>query len=320
MKIINQIPSPKNDRRFEVIYRISFPLNISLSNSDRLFVFGTSELGKTNNFFVGASVKEASSRGNLKIITPSNWSKVGFLRAGFSEENIKVIPHGVEPSSFYKSDDRSRFLYRKNLGIQPDDFVLLNVGALTSNKGVELLVAAYILLKSKYKNLRLLIKDSSDLYGKTFENVVSEMKRNERKKNLDFSKLDDVITISKNLDMKNLNRIYNSADAYISPYYGEGFNLPPLEAAACGIPIVVTSGGSTDDYFSKKIGLKIDSNKRNNSKGQTFLEPNFDSLIDSIEKLISYSIRCGGEIGSKYVHENFSWEKVTDFLIKDLSL
>ncbi len=39
----------------------------------------------------------------------------------------------------------------------------------------------------------------------------------------------------------------------------EGFNLTPLEAAACGTQIVVTKGGSTDDYFQECMGYQIDS-------------------------------------------------------------
>ena len=89
MKIINKIPNPGRNKKFDVTYRINFPLDISESNSDRLFVFGTSEYGTTQDFFVGSSLKEACSRDNLKIITPSNWSKIGFLKAGFKEKNIK---------------------------------------------------------------------------------------------------------------------------------------------------------------------------------------------------------------------------------------
>lgn len=52
--------------------------------------------------------------------------------------------------------------------------------------------------------------------------------------------------------------LYNSCDALVTPYIGEGFNLPPLEASACGIPILVPQGGSTDDYFDLKMGLQIE--------------------------------------------------------------
>ena len=93
MKIINNIPTPLRDKKFDVIYRINFPLDISESNSDRLFVFGTSEFGITKNFFVGSTLEEACSRDSLKIITPSNWSKIGFLKAGFKEKNIQMAKY-----------------------------------------------------------------------------------------------------------------------------------------------------------------------------------------------------------------------------------
>ena len=319
MKIINNIPAPDRNKKFDVIYRINFPLDISESNSDRLFVFGTSEFGITKNFFFGSSLKEACSRDSLKIITPSNWSKIGFLKAGFKEKNIKVIPHGIEPTAFYKSDQINRSTTRKMLNIKPDEFLLTNIGALTRNKGIDLLLAAYILLKTKYKNLRLLIKDSSNLYGIKLKNVVDGMTQDKRFKNLDFSKLNDVITVSKNLDIEKINRIYNASDAYISPYRGEGFNLPPLEAAACGVPIVVSLGGSTDDYFSEKLGLQIKSKKFfDKNDGTIQIIPEFKSLIFCIETLIN-STKFGGKSGSRYVHKFFNWQKITNLLIENLS-
>ena len=319
MKTINKIPTPERNQKFDVIYRINFPLDISKSNSDRLFVFGTSEFGTTKNFFVGSTLEEACSRDSLKIITPSNWSKIGFLKAGFKEKNIKVIPHGIEPTAFYKSDHINRTITRKMLNIKPDEFLLTNVSALTRNKGIDLLLAAYILLKPKYINLRLLIKDSSNLYGIKLKNVVDGMTQDKRFQNLDFSKLNDVITVSKNLDIEKMNRIYNASDAYISPYRGEGFNLPPLEAAACGVPIVVSLGGSTDDYFSEKLGLQIKSKKVfEKDHGTIKIIPEFESLIFCIETLIN-STKFGGKSGSRYVHKLFNWQKITNHLIENLS-
>ena len=319
IKIINKIPIPEDNKRFDAVYRINFPYDFSESNSERLFVFGTSEYGTIKkDTFIGASLKEACCRENLKIITPSNWSKIGFMRVGFKENNIKVISHGVEPTAFYHSDYINKSITRNQLGIKSDEFLILNIGALTNNKGIDLLLAAYISLKSKYSNLRLLIKDSSDLYGRTLKNVVLEMSRDDKFKHLDFSKLEDVVTISGNLDIYKMNKIYNSSDAYVSPYKAEGFNLPPLEAAACGVPIVVTSGGSTDDYFSHELGLQINSQKIfDNDRGTMQVCPEFDSLIVCIETLINSS-EFGGKAGSKYVHKLFNWQKITNLLIENL--
>ena len=319
IKIINQIPIPEKNKRFDVVYRINFPLDFSESNSERLFVFGTSEYGTLkDSSFKGASLKESCCRDNLKIITPSNWSKIGFLRAGFKEKNIKVIPHGVEPTVFFQSNYINKSVTRKQLGIKTDEFLILNIGALTRNKGVDLLLAAYILLKQKYSNLRLLIKDSSNLYGRTLKDVVLEMSKEKKFQHLDFSKLGDVLTISENLDIDKMNKIYNASDAYISPYRAEGFNLPPLEAAACGVPIIVSSGGSTDDYFSHKLGLQIKSKKIfDEDKATLQIYPEFDSLVECIETLINSS-KFGGKTGSKYVHKLFNWQKITNLLTENL--
>ena len=45
IKIINKIPTPEKNKRFDVVYRINAPLDFSESNSERLFFFGTSEYG-----------------------------------------------------------------------------------------------------------------------------------------------------------------------------------------------------------------------------------------------------------------------------------
>ena len=95
----------------------------------------------------------------------------------------------------------------------------------------------------------------------------------------------------------------------------EGFNLTPLEASACGTPIVITKGGSTDDYFNKKLGLQIES-KLLKVKDKNMLEPNVDSIVASIEKIITKPDQYGGESASRYITDNFSWNKIVHKLYK----
>ena len=59
--------------------------------------------------------------------------------------------------------------------------------------------------------------------------------------------------------MRKMAQIYGAADAYVSAYRAEGFNLPVLEAAACGLPVICTEGGSTDDFVGDAFALKIKS-------------------------------------------------------------
>ena len=63
-----------------------------------LFVFATCELKYLNkeNYINGSP--ELLGEDKVFIHTPSNWSKKGFLDAGFRDDQVIVIPHGVDIS------------------------------------------------------------------------------------------------------------------------------------------------------------------------------------------------------------------------------
>ncbi|MFN9548554.1 MAG: glycosyltransferase family 4 protein [Cyanobacteriota bacterium] len=307
---LQQIPAPNTNDYFSLIYRIAFPLNLLDGPAERIFVFGTTELGYClPNTFSGCSVAEARQRGNLTIVTASQWSKAGFLTEGFEEDEVVVLPHGVPTEHMQQIDPELRFFYRQVFGFQPDDFVLLNLGALTSNKGIDLLLRAYANLKPSQPRLKLVIKDQSNLYGRRLQDVVNEMAASGRPLAMSEDHWNDVIPLSENLDLAGLRALYNACDAYVSPYRAEGFNLPPLEAAACGLPILVTAGGSTDDYFDPRLGLQIASALRQQGPGQ-YLEPDLEALQEAIVSILQAPQRWGGAIASQFVHAQFGWEVV----------
>ena len=92
--IINNIPSPKNNQSFDITYRISSPFNFDDSfNSKFLFVFGTCEYKYlTKSSYINNSIDLINNNQKIFIHTPSNWSKVGFIEAGFREDQVLVVP------------------------------------------------------------------------------------------------------------------------------------------------------------------------------------------------------------------------------------
>ena len=308
--IIEEIKLPEKNEFFDVTYRISFPYNFEKSNSKKLFVFGTSEYQNIDGHYLNGNPKEKNTRDNLKLITSSNWSKKGFINAGFDSGQVIVIPCGVDHKTYYSIKDEKKDKIRKNLGINKDDLVISNIGSMTENKGIDYLLVAFFILKKKYKNLKLILKDQSNLYQVYASQYIKKMQSSKYSNLLDEQALRDIIIISKNLSVSSLNELYNISDCYVSPYRAEGFNLTPLEASACGIPIVVTKGGSTDDYFDTKLGLQIES-KLINYKNKTMLEPNLDSLIDNLSSILSKSKNFDKEKASNYVYDNYNWEKIT---------
>ena len=115
--------------RFPVdrIYRISWPLRVYAAEAERTFVFGACDFGRfPPNSIVGpAGDENGVDMEAVELITPSQWSKDGFLALGFREEKIHTIPHGVDPALFDVSEQGIRSQVRSDLKIPADAFVFL---------------------------------------------------------------------------------------------------------------------------------------------------------------------------------------------------
>tara|TARA_A100001234_G_C12608188_1_gene378147 strand:- start:108 stop:1271 length:1164 start_codon:yes stop_codon:yes gene_type:complete len=319
--IINNIEPPTNNLKYDITYRISGPFNFDNNfQSKLLFVFATCEFKYLKNeSYTNGSPELLRGDKKFFIHTPSNWSKKGFLDAGFKDDQIIVIPHGVDTLNFDIVEDEEEKSLKEKLNINAENFVLTNIGAMTQNKGIDLLVAAYGLLKKKFKHLKLILKDQSNLYDikpNYVFNMLSESELNKKYKIINDAMLKDVIIISKNLNFNQIKKIYSITDCYISPYRGEGFNLTPLEAAACGTQIIVTKGGSTDDYFDECLGFQIESNEKKIDNSY-LLEPKLGSLLEILENKIINKKDEFKKQRRDYVHNNFSWQKIVKDLKKE---
>ena len=319
VNLIRKIPSLSSENRIDITYRISCPFDFNENfNSKLLFIFGTCEykyLYEDN--YKNNSPHKLKKNKNVYIHAPSNWSKKGFINVGFEDNQIIVVPHGVNKENFHLvySDEKKNI--RKKLKINDESIVLSNIGAMSENKGIELLISAYGILKKKYKNLKLILKDQSNLYGIKANNIFDKIRNSNFDKKFNIindDMINDVLIISKNLSLEEIREIYSISNCYISPYLAEGFNLTPLEAAACGTQIIVTKGGSTDDYFDSCMGYQIDSEEIKRKDNSSILHPKIDSLIDLIEKKIINKKDDLELERSNYVHKNFSWENVVNKL------
>ena len=149
--LIYNIPNPKKDQIHDITYRISFPFNFNDKfNSKVLFVFGNCEHKVLNRSkYINNIPEKLKFNKEFFIHTPSNWCKEGYLNSGFRDEQVIVVPHGVDEKTFHVISDEEKIKIRKQYGIENDAFILTNVGAMTENKGVEKLIAAYGILKKK---------------------------------------------------------------------------------------------------------------------------------------------------------------------------
>ena len=321
LELIENIPHPEKSQSLDITYRLSFPFDFNADFSSKiLVVFATCEykfLNKKN--YINGIPEILNDNKKFFIHTPTNWCKEGLLKAGFKEDQIIVEPHGVNKEAFNTIFSEEAINIRKKYNIRNDSFVLTNIGAMTKNKGVEILIAAYGVLKKKIKNLQLILKDQSNLYGIKGENIFEKVRNssfNKKYKIINEKMMSDITIVSQNLDLNDLKNLYQITDCYVSPYLAEGFNLTPLEAAACGTQILITKGGCTDDYYAPCLGYQIDSNERKEEEAH-FVEPKIDSLINILEeKIINKTDNLKTE-RSNYIHKKYSWDIVVNNLKKE---
>lgn len=312
---IAALPSAPENTKFDSLLRIAAPFNLETHDGQRTIVFGTTETRSLspNLFSSSYDVGELSKRTELTIITPSRWSQQGFLKHGFIPEQVKIIPHGIAPHIFYP-DQEKRLETRHKLNL--DSFVFANFSAMTYNKGLDLLLRAFAIVCETHSDCRLLLKGSDALYPSRSMLEESLASLPEAMRHFVATRVSYIGSVLSMADMANM---YRAADCYVSPYRAEGFNMPPLEAAACGTPVICTAGGATDDFMDDAFTLKITASPRilhNDQRVQEYLEPDLEHLVTLMLRAIEDRDwrQRAATAGVAHVNAQFTWDKVTERL------
>lgn len=164
------------------------------------------------------------------IIVPSKYIKEQILRIFMTDKSkIIVNPYAVDDifCRIIEDKDYLRLILEK-YDIKSD--YILYVGNLMLHKNVAFLIKAYSRLSEDIKNkYKLVICGSKDW---TYKQLVKLAYKLDVVNNIIFTGFvsnDDLIYI------------YNGASLFVFPSLREGFGFPPLEAMACGIPVIVSN-------------------------------------------------------------------------------
>jgi glycosyltransferase involved in cell wall biosynthesis len=132
-----------------------------------------------------------------------------------------------------------------------------------------------------------------------------------------------IAVIGGNLSPAQLRALYGIADCYVSPYRAEGFNLPVLEAIACGTPVIVTQGGATDDFCPDSVAYRIPGQFRatddlSSSLAGKYIEPDFDTLVDTMDGFATGHRLVEARFAEMRgrILEAFSWARAAHALVK----
>lgn len=149
------------------------------------------------------------------VFTVSNYTKDNLKRFfKIDGEKIHVIPNPIDLKIFKPSE------------IKSDRKYLLLVGGSLPHKNLEEVLYYNYYWKDKFF---LKITGCSPSYRKKLESLAKKLGILNKIKFLNFLSKESLVTL------------YQNSAALIYPSLEEGFGIPPLEAMACGIPVLVSN-------------------------------------------------------------------------------
>jgi len=148
---------------------------------------------------------------------------------GLDRERIRVIPPPVPVHQLGPGPKSAALLKRFNLTGQR---VILFVGRMAGNKRIDLLVEALALVRRKVPAAVLM------LVGDDRGNLAIEENVERARQRAAALGLADAVIFTGSVD--DLTEYYHLADVYATASLHEGFGVPPIEAMACGVPVVAS--------------------------------------------------------------------------------
>ena len=210
------------------------------------------------------------------------------------DQNLAKIPNYILANSYYAKELIKKVYKRDSIVVYPgidkkrfypipfskkEDYIL-TVSRLSKFKNIDILIKAY----SKLINSRFRLKIVGN--GEELNNLMKLCRKLEISHRVDFlTKVSDSEIV----------KIYQKAKLFVLCSKNEPFGIVPVEAMACGTPVIADeSGGPKETIINGKTGLLIKN-----------IDPrNLCHAIESVEgNLKDFSSNC-----SNYLSDKFDWK------------
>jgi len=186
-----------------------------------------------------------SARRASRILTVSKHSKRDIVKFYKIREEKIIVTYNAVSKNFYPIEEKDKTTaILKNYGI--NEGYILFVGRLEPRKNVVRLILAFHKLKSINNiNQKLVIVGMKDYKCEEIFKCVND---------LNLQK--DVIFTGR-VENDALPIFYNGASLFVYPSIAEGFGIPPLEAMACGTPVISSDNSAMPEVIGN-AGILVD--------------------------------------------------------------
>jgi glycosyltransferase involved in cell wall biosynthesis len=240
------------------------------------------------------------------VVVHSAYVRRTLAGAGRRLADVVTVPHGVDPAVFHSEAPPLGTV----VSWKGDRRALLFVGGLIWRKGFDLVVKTLVELDRKA--LCLVVKTvggDTSYHGQHLAELIERVRR--------FPDVPEILVLDADLDGAAMAGLYTACDLLLHPYRGEGFCMPALEARACGLPVLVTDGGSSDDFCRGAAAMAIPSSRRAvalpgaHLGNPHVLDPDPAALRQRLGQMLEQidGLRAVARVESQAVGRRYSWDR-----------
>ena len=207
---------------------------------------------------------------------------------GIDPQKIIIVKSGTDTNMFKPLEIDKQILLKSYSIKDTDRPVVLFVGRLTAQKGLDTLLEAAEIYSQENERPITLIAGDGDLREQS-EQLAKQLQ------------LDDIYFLGSQ-DHQQMVKLYNIADILAAPSRFEPFGLVALEALACGTPVIASNAEGFRQTINEQVGCLIESDdyKALAEKVTTFIRDGFKEKVK--------------HKAAAYVKQNFSWTRTVSHI------
>lgn len=247
-----------------------------------------------------------------EVWVPSKWQRDCTIEQGFDPEKIKVVPEGVDVDVFFPEDIEVSDLH------EDGRFKFLLLGRWDYRKSTKEIIQTFLKTFGKDEPVDLIVS-IDNMWGEQMDGFKTTQERLNH-----YGLSDERVKILSFPSRENYVRLLKKGHVFVSCARSEGWNLPLIEAMACGTPSIY-SNCSAQLEFAEGLGLPVkiigerpasDNNYGRYDMGNklegNYYEPDFDDLSNVMRfAYTNYEqIKKTSLEESKTIRENFSWKRI----------
>lgn len=220
-----------------------------------------------------------------EVIVNSNYMK-GHVQGlfGLPFDKISVIPNGINLNNF--TGIERDYDFRRKFAMD-NEKIILYVGRLVYEKGVQHLISAMLKILDHYHDSKLVIAGKGGMLD-------------ELRSQVDSMGLSNKVYFTGYLNQKEVQKMYKCADVAVFPSTYEPFGIVALEAMLAGIPTVVSDIGGLNEIVEHGVN------------GMKSYAGNPNSIADSVLSLLfdpQLAMNVTKNAKNK-VKDEFNWQKI----------